>query len=819
MIWEPAAEDRPSPPPRRSKRSERRGRWLAGSHRLGWHAGRVLGLHRIRKRHVLLAAAGAAVLAAAAWERCGVAGCPDVTRLVAYQPGGAPALLDRNGVEFATLAPFRRDVVPLAQLPAHVGQAFLAVEDRRFDRHRGVDWLRVIGAAVANVRAGGIVQGSSTLTMQLARNVFPEQVPGTEKSLRRKLLEVRVARDIEARFSKEEILELYLNHIYFGGGAYGIEAAAHYYFDRTASELTLAQAALLAALPKAPAHYDPRRHPEAARARRDLVLSLMAEQERAPAAALAEARAAEIAVSEAAPFGGNQPGVAPYFKDAVRRELEDRFGERLYTSRLTIHTTLDVTAQKAAEEELGRQLRRIEQGTYGRFNGPRYEAEAGAAAGSEHLEGAVVMLDVATGDVRALVGGRDYRASRFDRAVRGQRQAGSAFKPFVYATALMEGLPASQLVADEPLRVSLGGGRVWEPRNYDGGFRGMMSMREALAFSRNVPAVRVAEAVGEADVARTAHAAGLDGDIPEHPSMALGTASVSPLVLASAYTAFAGLGRAVTPRFVRRVEDANGEIVWQEEVDATDAIDPAVAYILTDMLRDAVDRGTGNAVRQVGFHGLAAGKTGTTSDGHDAWFVGYTPELVGAVWIGFDQPRPILRTATGGGLAAPVWGRIARRFYDGRTAPDAWPMPPGVVQRMVDIDTGRPLAEGCQPRYGEQRMELFLTSMPVEEVCPRRGFDPGRWIGGILDRLGIGRDDHDRGRRDDERVRGRRDDEGERARRDAQRDIDEAIRELEQILQGRRGRDARIESDRARRDEDWIRERRQQRDRDRRGGG
>jgi penicillin-binding protein 1A len=797
MVWEDGAEAQPT----ETAKPGRMTRWRLATHRSAWQAGRRLGLHRIRPKHVWVAAAGAFVLAAATWERCGVAGCPDVGQLVAYQPDGAPALLDRNGEKFGTLAPFRREVVPLEDLPAHVGEAFLAVEDRRFQEHGGIDWVRVLGAALANLRAGAIVEGSSTLTMQLARNIFPERVPFTEKTLRRKLLEARIARDIESRFTKDEILELYLNHIYFGGGAYGIEAAARYYFGRAAEELTLSQTAVLAALPKAPARYDPRRHPERARARRDLVLDLLAAQQRVPAEEIAAARKSDIEVSDRAPFGGVEPGPAPYFVDAVRRELEDRFGEKLYTSRLVVHTTLDVAAQRAAEAELVRQLKRIEQGTYGRFNGPRYSAEPGEASGSSHLEGAVIFLDVATGDVRALVGGRDYRASRFDRALRGQRQLGSAFKPFVFATALAEGLPASQPVADEPLRVSLGGGRTWEPRNYDGGFRGMISMREALAFSRNVPTVRVAEAVGEADVARTAHDAGLDGEIPEHPSMALGTASASPADLASAYTAFAGLGRAVTPRFIRRVENAEGDILFEQPVERYDALDPAVAYILTDMLRDAVDYGTGNGVRQVGFRGIAAGKTGTTSDGHDAWFVGYTPEFVGAVWLGFDQPRPILSNATGGGLAAPVWGRIAGKLQ-GPGSSDGWTAPPGVIERAIDPESGLPLAEGCHPDWDEPTSELFLTRFEVETVCPRRGFDPGRWIAGILDRLGIGGD------RDRADGRGRRRDRVER------RDVDEAVRELERLLQSRR---IEIESERRRRDEDWLRERRRQRERDRGG--
>jgi penicillin-binding protein 1A len=285
--------------------------------------------------------------------------------------------------------------------------------------------------------------------------------------------------------------------------------------------------------------------------------------------------------------------------------------------------------------------------------------------------------------------------------------------------------------------------------------------------------------------------------------MALGTASASPAELASAYTAFAGLGRGVTPRLVRRVENADGEILYETEVESYDALDPAVAYILTDMLRDAVDYGTGNAVRQVGYRGVAAGKTGTTSDGHDAWFIGYTPELVGAVWLGFDRPRPILSNATGGGLAAPVWGRVAVRMQQGRRSPEAWRMPAGVVQRTIDPVSGMPLAEGCRPDRDEAATELFLARFDVETVCPRRGFEPGRWIAGILDRLGIG---GDRNRGGDER--------GRRRGRIDEREIDEAVRELERILGARR---AEVDTDRRQRDEEWLRDRRRQRQRDRGG--
>ncbi|MBI4409006.1 MAG: transglycosylase domain-containing protein, partial [Gemmatimonadetes bacterium] len=338
---------------------------------------------RLRRPTVREALFGVAILLLllwVAWERCGMRGCPNVERLASYQPGGASVLLDRAGRPFADLAPVERAVVSLDSLPAYVADAFIAVEDKRFYQHTGVDWRRVVGAALADLRARGFVQGFSTITMQLARNVFPDRLPGARRTLKRKLLEIRVAREIEGKFSKGEILELYLNHIYFGRGAYGIEAAAQHYFRRPARRLTLAQAALLAALPKSPSTYDPRRYAESARGRRNLVLALMAEQGRVHAEEAESARAARLGVRREPPPRQEPAGLGPYFAEVVRRELEDRFGDLVYTAPLRIRTSLDRRFQQAAEEELSRQLRAIEAGAFGRFHGPRYrrELEAGA---------------------------------------------------------------------------------------------------------------------------------------------------------------------------------------------------------------------------------------------------------------------------------------------------------------------------------------------------------------------------------------------------------------------------------------------------------
>jgi penicillin-binding protein 1A len=667
-----------------------------------------------RERPALVRAALVAVGAAflffvLIWARCGIRGCPDVRRLASYRPGGAPVLLDREGRPFGDLAPVEGELVTLGSLPRHVPEAFLAVEDQRFYDHGAVDWKRVMGALWANLRSRRVEEGSSTITMQLARNVFPERIPGQERTLARKLLEVRVAFEIESDFKKDEILEMYLNHIYFGNGARGIEAAARHYFGVHARELSLGQAALLAALPKGPGRYDPRRNPGEAKARRDLVLGRMVEQKRIPADAADRARRASLGVARRR-ASGERPVFAGYFIEEVRRQLEEVMGGDLYDQRLRIRTTLDAGAQRAAEQELERQLHAIESGALGRFR-PR---EGG-------LQGAVVLMGAVEGDVLAWVGGRDFNQSRFDRVRAARRQAGSAFKPFVYAAALDGGHTLSEPLSDEPLRLAQGGRTYWEPHNFDERYDGRVTLREALVRSKNVPTVRLAQEVGTRAVASFAEVAGIQPPIPEEPSMALGTVAVSPIELTAAYTAFAAMGTGVKPRLIVQVEDPDKKVLWASEVEGRRVLDPAVAYLLTDALREALLRGTGRTVREAGFQGLAAGKTGTTNDGTDAWFVGYDPQVVGTVWIGFDRPQPIMAQATGGRLAAPVWARLMERFYAGRARPRPWAQPDGVVAAVVDPDTGMVLAPGCQPLTAAPYREFFISSRVPRESCPSPG--------------------------------------------------------------------------------------------------
>lgn len=688
---------------------------------------RARGLRRVRLRTVAVMGFVAFMGSLGLWLNCGLQGCPDVGVLVSFQPEGAARILDREGRTVALLRQTDHGAVSLDELPEHLPEAFLAIEDRRFYDHDGVDLLRVPGAFLANLRAGEIVEGASTVTMQLARNAFPERLPYRQKSLWRKLVEMRVASRIEDRFEKREILELYLNHIYFGNGVRGVADAARHYFDKETEDLDLAESALLAALPRAPEHYEPRRHPERAERRRDLVLDLLLEQGRIDPDRVAAAREQSLGVSRRPPPRTGERAAGTHFVEHVRDLLTRRFGERIHRDRLRVFTTLDLEAQRIAEEELERQLGRIEAGWRGRFRHARYDPGEASPPEEGYLQGALVLLEPGTGDVLAHVGGRDPGQSLFDRVTRGWRQVGSAFKPFVLTAALESGLSPFEPVADAPLRVALDGRRSWEPANFSGRFRGAVPLRDALVHSINVPTVRVARRVGTPGVAAMGSRLGIRQEIPTEPSMALGTVSLSPLDLAAAYVPFATLGAATPPRFLLRVEDEEGTVLWEaERPERRTVLDPRLAFLVTEILSEAVDRGTGTAVRAAGYRGPVAGKTGTTSEGMDAWFVGYTPEVTGTVWVGFDRPRPIVAGATGGGLAAPVWGRVMRRLYEDRSPAADWAVPAGLVSYRVDPASGWVLQEGCVPVRGAALEGYARPDDPVgRRVCPAR---PGeRW--------------------------------------------------------------------------------------------
>jgi penicillin-binding protein 1A len=650
------------------------------------------------------------------WAPCWMGGCAPVDRMASYQAEGSE-LLDIHGDAFGTLATVNRRVVPLDSLAPHLIQAVLAVEDRRFFEHSGVDPVR-FGGALGTILRPGRAEGGSTITMQLARNLFPEKLPYTDRSPRRKLREIRVARQIERSFSKEKILELYLNHIYLGAGAYGVEAAALVYFGKPAAELELAEAALIGGLPKAPSLLDPTRNREGATERRNLVLREMANAGfiTADEAESAKTEPVRLARHERA---GDEPR-GSYFIEQVRQEMEEVVGSRFYTAGLKIYTTLDPALQVSAEQELARQLDAIESGRFGSYrHSETYAGSSGVAAETgrtPYLQGAVLVMDARNGEIRAMVGGRDFEDSKFNRALQARRQPGSAYKPFVYLTALETYRSPVHIVEDAPLRLTLAGNQTWEPRNFGDRYDGSMTLRDALTQSKNTATVRLAMDLGMERINRNARTLGISTDLPNNPAVALGAAEVRPIEMAQAYAAFANGGQKVTPHLIRRVEDRNGFVIWEAQPRSQRAIDAEVAYVLTSMMRDVVDRGTGTAVRGVGYTGPAAGKTGTTNDAADVWFVGYTPELVGAVWIGFDDRKTIFRGATGGSLAAPIWGRVMRNAPSGERD---WQRPPGVVMAEVERGTGRIVGEQC-PANGPTYTEYFVRTRPAGNVCPTR---------------------------------------------------------------------------------------------------
>mgnify|MGYP002780594379 FL=1 len=605
-------------------------------------------------------------------------------------------VLARDGSLLGTIGDARRLSIRLADLPRYVGQAFVAVEDKRFYQHDGVDLVGV-AAAIKDAATSGDVRGASTITQLLVGNMHPELIDRRDRSIARKLREQSAARELEKRYNKAQILEAFLNVIPFGRGLYGIEMASRHYFGKPASQLTIAEAASLAAMPKSPVQYDPVREPERNRTRRNTVLALMREQGYLTDA---QASAAQRSPLRTAPDFGVVP--APWVLDIVRVQAQ-RAGVALADGGFTVHTTIDPALQRAASRALVEEIADME----ARPGWPHGKCAAGARRERACLEGAVVVVDPWTGDVRALVGGRDHVASSFNRAVDGNRQPGSAFKPFVYAAAIAAGLPANLPVADTAIALSLPEGRTYAPTNADGRFLGALPMRDALALSRNPVAVELALTVGLDSVQATARRAGLRAPIAPYPSSALGASVVQPLNFVASYAPFTNGGLAVTTRFIDHIEDRGGRTVHAVPRAApARALDPRVAFVVRDMMRDAVERGTGVAARRAVPASIPlAGKTGTTNDNADVWFVGVTPDLVAGAWLGFDTPRTITPGAGGGSLAAPIVGRVLAASTPARSA-SAWAPPAGVVATVLDRETGRPA--GPDVAAGQRYTEWFL---------------------------------------------------------------------------------------------------------------
>jgi 1A family penicillin-binding protein len=600
----------------------------------------------------------------------------------------------RDGSLIGEIGKEWRTSVSIRTLPKYVGQAFIAVEDHRFYQHDGVDVVGIAGAIKGRI-LGENRGGASTITQQLVGNMHPDLIDRRDISFSRKLHEQSAAREMERHYSKEQILEAYLNQISFGHSWYGVEAAARHYFGKPAARLSLAEAATLAALPKGPATYDPAQHPDRAQKRRDAILELMAAQKLITRAEGDLARSQPIRTVPKA--GLSAPAL--YFVDVVRVQAEHA-GVPVAQGGYQVYTTLDPALQRAAVTALTEGATAVEQRPG--YNNPTYENHP--LGTTDYLQGAVVAIDPSTGDVKALVGGRNYQESPFNRVVSGMRQPGSSFKPFVYARAILDSMPANAIVPDTAIDVRFDQ-QSYKPKNSDGEFLGNITLREAITRSRNPVAVQLWMKLGADSIIALARRFGISSPIAPYPSSAIGASVVQPLDFVAAYTAFANLGTPVEPRFVHRVEDQGGHSVWAPEVRALPpALDPGVTFIVRDMMRDVVERGTATAVRRYLPPELpVAGKTGTTDDNTDVWFVGVTPDLVAGVWLGFDRPRPIAEHGVAGGsLAAPVYAQmLANGGY--AHASVQWDPPPGLVQAELDRQTGT-LADTSTPperRYTE----------------------------------------------------------------------------------------------------------------------
>jgi penicillin-binding protein 1A len=682
---------------------------------------------------------------------------PQVEELERYRPSSVTELYDGKGRVIGTFALQRRVIAAYEDYPDVLRNALVSIEDKDFYRHSGVNVWRIIGAAYRDLESGGKVQGASTLTMQLARNLFLSP----DRSFYRKVQETLLAIQIERRFTKPQIFTLYANQIFLGHGAYGYEAASEYYFSKPAKQLKLEEAALLAGLPKAPQYYSPVTHPDRALKRRNLVLNAMLEDGKITAAQAAQARSKPIVLD----LQKDPNSLAPHYVEEIRRYLEAKYGsDQVHESGLRVYTSLDTDLQKAARQSLldglaayerrhgwrGKLANVIAQGEkidkYAdpdwdedpEVNGYTHALVAAVSAGAAEVhfgrrtptlsqtdvawtklkladilhagdivylkvlaldadgkakvsleqdsgtEGALVAIDNATGEIKAMVGGRDFNLSKFNRATQALRQVGSSFKPYVYTAVIDQGGSPDDTIVDAPITFQTASG-PYSPHNYDGKFEGTITLRRALAQSRNIPALKLADRIGIHTVIDYAHRFGVTANIPAYLPVALGSAEITPLEQTSAFSVFPNDGVRVAPRYITRVTDYEGRILEEDYSDIKDVVSSRTARIMTSMLREVVLHGTAVAAAKMPYP--LAGKTGTTNDFTDAWFVGFSPSLTCGVWIGYDEKKSLGAKETGARAALPIWMQFMNAALAGKEPGEFQPPPAeenAAVARKVD---------------------------------------------------------------------------------------------------------------------------------------
>jgi penicillin-binding protein 1A len=690
---------------------------------------------------------------------------PQVEALEAYRPSSVTEIYDDHGRVIGSFALQRRVVASYEDFPPVLRDALVSIEDKDFYRHSGINFWRIVGAAYRDVESGGKVQGASTLTMQLARNLFLSP----DRSFHRKVQETMLAIQIERHFTKPQIFTLYANQIFLGHGVYGFEAASEYYFSKPAKQLTLEEAALLAGLPKGPGVYSPINHPDRAQKRRNLVINAMLEDGKITAAQADVARSAPMTLR----LAHDPNSLAPYFVEEIRRYLEGKYGaDQVHEGGLKVYTSLDVDLQKAANQAVLDGLAAYERrhgwkghlenvaaggeaiekyshpdwddepevngyvhalvtsvGTgiatlkFGRYTAALGQADVAwtqqklanilkagdicyvkilslSANGAARIsleqdsgaQGALLALDNLTGGIKAMVGGRDFNESKFDRATQALRQVGSSFKPYVYTAVIDQGASPDDTILDEPVSFETSSG-PYSPHNYDEKFEGIITLRRALAQSRNIPALKLANKIGIKTVIDYAGRFGITAKLPPYLPVALGSAEITLSEQTTAYSVFPNDGVRVTPRYLTRVTDYEGRVLEEDFPEVKDVISERTARIMTSMLREVVQHGTAVAAAKLPFP--AAGKTGTTNDFTDAWFVGFTPTMTCGVWVGYDEKKSLGAKETGAHAALPIWMNFMTVAMAGKDAGEFLPPPVSThaAEQKVDTPDTAPAAE------------------------------------------------------------------------------------------------------------------------------
>jgi penicillin-binding protein 1A len=656
---------------------------------------------------------------------------PDIDTLETFQPKRVTRVWSADGQHLLDFKEENRELIrDFDEIPQAMKDALISIEDRRFFSHWGVDLRRIFGAIRENLRRlDPTRQGASTLTQQLARNLYQKvgrqsssaSLELVRSSYARKIREAITAVHIERLYTKREILVMYLNTVFFGHDAFGLRSAARLYFDKEIGDLTIEECALIAGLLKAPNKYSPLVNPNEARTRRNVVLVEMVR-----AGKLGRAYARRLGAEPVRVHRGQRAetyGLAPYFVEYVRRQLDDHYGKSLYQDGYTVRTTVHSHMQQIAERLFSEQLDAVQVKVDAHV--AKLDSTQLPASVSTLVQGAFVAMDPKSGEILVMIGGR--RGDKYNRAYQAKRQAGSSFKPFVYTVALDNGRFPIDVLDDNAITITERDGSVWTPENYDRKFKGRMTLREGFMQSRNIIALKLAKEVTAGRISQYAHAMGLSTRMKEVPSIGIGSSEVILLEMVAAYAVFPNRGILVEPTAVRSVEDADGNIIERSASRRTEVLRPAVAVLMTDMLRSVMDPkglGTGRGARtRYGFRSPAGGKTGTTNDYIDAWFIGFTPDLVAGVWIGVDDQRVSLANQAGSAAALPLWARFMREVYQtvepykNRRAID-FEYPKELVEYRAVCDDTHTLATRYCPN---QSQDLFIRGGVIPDTCPLHG--------------------------------------------------------------------------------------------------